>query len=37
MDIIHVAAAQELGAAKFLSFDERQRELAEKAGLEALP
>ncbi len=37
MDIIHVAAAQELGATKFLSFDGRQRELAEKTGMAVQP
>jgi len=28
VDILHVAAALENGATKFLSFDKRQRELA---------
>lgn len=37
MDILHVATAQELAARVFLSFDGRQRELAEAEGLEVLP
>lgn len=37
MDIIHVATAKELGANQFLSFDGRQRELAEAEGMEVLP
>jgi predicted nucleic acid-binding protein len=37
MDIVHVATAQELAAVKFLSFDDRQRELAESEGMEVLP
>ncbi len=32
-DLFHVAAALELGADVFLSFDERQAKLAEAAGL----
>ena len=34
MDVFHVATAVHLGAKKFLTFDERQRVLAEHAGLE---
>lgn len=37
MDIIHVATALELSARTFLSFDGRQRELAETEGLETAP
>ncbi len=37
MDIIHVASALELGAETFLSFDGRQRELAEAEGLQVVP
>jgi hypothetical protein len=33
LDILHVATALELSARSFLSFDERQRELATKEGL----
>lgn len=34
MDVLHVATAVHLGAKKFLTFDARQRILAEFAGLE---
>lgn len=37
MDILHVAAARTLGAKTFLSFDARQRELAQRAGLKIRP
>ncbi|HWB06886.1 MAG TPA: PIN domain-containing protein [Verrucomicrobiales bacterium] len=37
MDILHVAAALHLRAKAFLSFDQRQRELAAAEGLEVLP
>jgi predicted nucleic acid-binding protein len=37
MDIVHVATAQELGAQLFLSFDDRQRELAESEGMQVMP
>jgi predicted nucleic acid-binding protein len=37
LDILHVAAAVELGADSFASFDERQRAVAHKAGLKLLP
>ena len=37
MDIIHVATALELGAKTFVSFDTRQRELAEAEGLVVAP
>lgn len=37
MDILHVAAALDLKATEFLSFDGRQCELAEKEGLLTLP
>ncbi len=34
MDMFHVATAIHLGAVKFLTFDARQRDLADFAGLE---
>ena len=34
MDILHVATAKILCAKKFLTFDKRQRDLAQFAGLE---
>lgn len=34
LDILHVATAIHLGAKEFLTFDERQRTLAQHAGLE---
>lgn len=37
MDVVHVAAALEFEAAMLISFDERQRRLAEKAGLRCQP
>ena len=37
LDILHVATALELRASTFLSFDKRQRELAEAEGLVVLP
>ena len=37
LDILHVAAAVELDADAFASFDERQRAMARKAGLKLLP
>jgi len=37
IDLLHVAIALELGAHTFLSFDKRQRRLAEVAGLKAKP
>lgn len=36
-DTLHVAAAMLSGVRSFLSFDKRQRELAEAAGLKVLP
>jgi predicted nucleic acid-binding protein len=37
LDILHVAAALLLGARDFLSFDERQRRMAEAEGLKVRP
>jgi len=37
MDIVHVATAQELAAKRLLSFDDRQRELAEAEAMQAMP
>ena len=37
LDILHVAAARKLGAARFLSFDGRQRSLAQLLGLTVRP
>ena len=37
IDLLHVAFALECGARTFLSFDNRQRSLAEAAGLEVKP
>jgi predicted nucleic acid-binding protein len=37
MDVMHVAAALELEAVMLVSFDERQRRLAELAGLRCQP
>jgi predicted nucleic acid-binding protein len=37
LDILHVAAALLLNATGFASFDEKQRGLAEKAGLKPIP
>ncbi len=36
LDILHVATAVHLGARKFLTFDARQQDLAQHAGLENL-
>lgn len=36
MDMFHVATAIHLGAVKFLTFDDRQRRLADFAGLEVV-
>ncbi len=37
IDLLHVAIALESGAKNFLSFDRRQRRLAEAAGLKVKP
>ncbi|MGV3661240.1 MAG: type II toxin-antitoxin system VapC family toxin [Prosthecobacter sp.] len=37
LDILHVAAARQIGAKVFLTFDKRQRSLALAAGLQAFP
>ncbi len=37
LDILHVAAAIEIGATKFVSFDQRQRAVAKKAKLKVIP
>jgi hypothetical protein len=37
LDILHVAIAMSLGARTFLSFDDRQRALATRAGLTVVP
>jgi len=37
LDILHVAAALEIGSTRFISFDQRQRSIAKKAGLKVLP
>jgi hypothetical protein len=37
LDILHVAAALVIGARIFVSFDKRQRAMANKAGLKILP
>ena len=37
MDILHVATALHLGAGEFVSFDTRQRDLAEAEGMKVLP
>ncbi len=37
LDILHVAAALEIGATSFYSFDHRQRAVAKKAGLKVMP
>lgn len=37
LDILHVAAALELGVEAFASLDERQRAVAHRAGLKLLP
>lgn len=37
LDILHVAAARQIGAKVFLTFDKRQHSLALAAGMQALP
>ncbi len=37
LDILHVAAALEIGSKRFVSFDQRQRKVAAKAGLRVVP
>jgi predicted nucleic acid-binding protein len=37
LDIFHVATSVHLGARKFITFDERQRALAQHASLEVIP
>lgn len=37
LDILHVAAAKQLGTQTFLTFDKRQRSLALAVGLQVLP
>lgn len=37
LDVLHVAAAVVIGALAFVSFDKRQRKMAEKADLKLLP
>lgn len=37
MDIVNVATAQELGFSHFLTFHDRQRELAEAEGMLVMP
>ena len=37
LDILHVAAALEIGSVRFVSFDQRQRAVAKKAGLKVIP
>lgn len=37
LDLIHAATALTIGSSVFLSFDDRQRELAHRAGLKVLP
>jgi predicted nucleic acid-binding protein len=37
LDILHIAAALELGSTRFVTFDQRQRAVAKKAGLKVLP
>ncbi len=37
LDILHVAVALEIGSTRFVSFDQRQRAIAKKAGLKVLP
>jgi predicted nucleic acid-binding protein len=37
LDILHVAAALEIGSTRFVSFDQRQRAIAKKAGLKVVP
>ena len=37
MDVLHVACALQLSSDRFISFDERQRNLARQAGLSVAP
>ena len=37
LDLLHVAAALELGCAEFVSLDERQRKVAAREGLKVIP
>ena len=37
MDILHVASALDMGATVFLSFDQRQRQLASAEGMHVQP
>jgi predicted nucleic acid-binding protein len=37
LDVLHVAAALEIGSREFASFDERQRAMVRAAGLRVLP
>lgn len=37
LDLLHVAAALEIGCREFASFDVRQRAIARKTGLKVLP
>lgn len=37
LDVLHVAAAREIGCREFVSFDERQRAVARATGLNVLP
>lgn len=37
LDLLHVGAAVSIGAKEFLTFDVRQRALAEAAGMRVLP
>jgi len=37
LDLLHVAAALEIGASEFLTFDDRQRDTAQAEGLKVLP
>jgi predicted nucleic acid-binding protein len=37
LDVLHVAAARKLAASQFLSFDARQRSLAQQLGLDVKP
>ena len=37
LDILHVAAALEIGSVRFVSFDQRQRAVAKKVGLKVIP
>lgn len=37
LDLLHVAAALEIGATEFLTFDDRQRQTAQAEGLNVLP